>query len=55
MNNWIYGDESYQIVGAAMAVHNELGCGFTEPIYREAFEQELKSRGIPYDTKRFAR
>ena len=31
-----------------MEVHNILGCGFTEVIYQEAFENELLLRNIPY-------
>jgi GxxExxY protein len=41
-------EEVYQIVGAAMDVYYQLGCGFLEPIYQEAFEIELGRRGIPY-------
>lgn len=44
----VYKDESFRIVGAAMAVHQELGCGFLEAVYAEAFELELESRGIPF-------
>ena len=40
-------DEVYQIVGAAMDVYYQLGRGFLEPIYQEAFEIELGRRGIP--------
>ena len=39
---------TYMIIGAAMEVHRQLGCGFLEPIYQEAFALELKTRQIPY-------
>ena len=39
---------TYKIIGAAMEVHRQLGCGFLEPIYQEAFALELKTRDIPY-------
>lgn len=31
-----------------MEVHNIIGCGFTEPVYQEAFEEELRLRNIPF-------
>jgi GxxExxY protein len=37
---------SYRIVGAALAVHRELGPGFLESIYEEALVIELRRRGI---------
>src|SRR5258707_12844137 len=40
--------QTYRIIGAAMAVHRELGCGFLEAVSREAFTIELQERAIPF-------
>ena len=41
-------NEAYQIIGAAMAVHNELESGMREIVYGDALEIEFKLRGIPF-------
>lgn len=48
----LYKEESFNIVGAAMEVHRIIGCGFTEPIYQKALEEEFKLRGIPYQREK---
>ena len=47
-NELLYKEEVFKIVGAAMNVSNELGCGFLEAVYQEALEMELTDLGIPF-------
>ena len=48
MENFIYKQETHDIIGAAMAVHRFFGCGFTEKVYQDALEQELLHNNIPH-------
>ena len=48
MQNIIYKEESYQIIGLCMEVHNYLGPGFLEVVYKDALEYEFKKANIPY-------
>jgi GxxExxY protein len=48
----LFKDESYQIIGACMRVHSELGAGFLEAVYQEALTIELKTTGIPFEKEK---
>ena len=48
----IYPEESKKILGLAIQLHNEMGCGFREKVYQDAFEVLLKENKIPYEREK---
>lgn len=52
MEHYLLEEETYQIIGACMEVHNELEVGFSEIVYKDALELELTKLGIPYERER---
>ncbi len=48
MEEYPFKEECYKIIGCCMEVHNELGCGFLEPVYQEALSVVLQENKIPF-------
>jgi len=48
----IYPELSRTILGIAMQLHREMGCGFKEKVYQDAFEVLLKENKIPYEKEK---
>ena len=51
VENLLYPDLSYQVVGLAMEVHNRLGYGFLEKVYENALMILLRKAGIKAQQK----
>ena len=52
MSELILKDEAYRIIGICMDVHNFLGAGFLEIVYKDALELEFRRNGIMYERER---
>ena len=48
MDELLYKQEGFQLVGLCMEVHRELGKGHDETIYKDALVIELSRAGIPF-------
>jgi GxxExxY protein len=52
MSDLIYKDESYAIIGKCFEVHNNLGPGFLEIVYKDALEYEFRKANIPFEREK---
>ena len=52
MYDILFKSESYQIIGKCMEVHNQLGPGFLEIVYKDALEWEFRKASIPYEREK---
>ena len=48
----VYKLESYDIIGLCMEVHNNLGAGFSEVLYKDALEYEFRNAEIPFEREK---
>ncbi|RTY74645.1 GxxExxY protein [Flavobacterium sp. LS1R10] len=52
MDDLIYKDECYKIVGLLYEVHKNLGKGFSEIVYKDALELEFNENNIHYEREK---
>jgi GxxExxY protein len=52
MSNYLYEDDTYKIIGALIDVHKNLGKGFSEIVYKDAFEYELKRINFSFEREK---
>jgi GxxExxY protein len=52
MEELIYKDEAYAIIGKCMEVHNQLGHGFAEVVYKDALQIEFEMTDIFYQREK---
>ena len=52
MGDIIYKEDAYEIIGACMEVHNELGHGFSEIVYKDALACIFQEKNIYYEREK---
>ncbi|HJJ64538.1 MAG TPA: GxxExxY protein [Methanocorpusculum sp.] len=49
---YLYSDETHQIIRCAMNVANYFGTGFLESVYHKALEEEFRENNIPFSSQK---
>lgn len=52
MEEYLFNEETYKIIGICMEVHNQLGAGFLEIVYKDALELEFKNNDILFEREK---
>ena len=52
MSEYIYEEDTYKIIGALIEVHKNLGKGFSEIVYKDAFEYELNKINFHFEREK---
>lgn len=52
MSSLIYKEESYNIIGRCLELHNNLGAEFLEIVYKDALEFKFRKMGIPFEREK---
>ena len=48
----IYPELSNKVLGLAIQLHREMGCGFRDKVYQDAFEVLLKENKLPFEREK---
>lgn len=52
MEDFLYKEETYKIIGLLFEVHKNLGKGFSEIVYKDAIEFEFQQENIPFEREK---
>jgi GxxExxY protein len=52
VDDLIFKEECFKIVGLCMKIHSRLGKGFKEVVYKDALEVELQKNSIPFEREK---
>ncbi|MDH4471944.1 MAG: GxxExxY protein [Fluviicola sp.] len=52
MKTFLFEEKTYEIIGICMEVHSQLGSGFSEIVYKDALEYELRNREIAFEREK---
>ncbi len=52
LKHFPYKNETFKILGLCMEVHNNLGHGFSEIVYKDALTVEFKNEGVPFEREK---
>lgn len=52
MTDFLYEKDTYKIIGALIEVYKNLGKGFSEIVYKDAFEYELKRIDFSFEREK---